>query len=139
MFLHFGWRSAAAFVLLFGTNSIVAADAPATGDLWQVTSKMSMAGMPGMPARVVQACTAKDWANPPSGNDQQRRCKRSNFQMTGDTATWTERCENPPMTGHGKITRQGDTFTGSIKFDSAQGNLTISLDGRRVGDCDNPS
>jgi uncharacterized protein DUF3617 len=133
-------RLVAAFVLVLGTHSIFAADAPPTGDLWQVTSKMSMQGMPmEMPAHVGQVCAAKTWTHPPGGNDQ-NKCKRTDFQMVGDTATWTESCEAPPMTGRGKITRQGaDAYTGSITFESPQGNMTINLDGHRVGGCDNPN
>jgi len=136
------YRLVAALVLLLGTDSIMAADAPAaaTGDLWQVTTKMSMAGMPmGMPAQVGQTCAAKVWTHPPGGNDQ-HKCTRTNFRMEGDTATWTESCENPPMTGHGEVTRQGaDAYTGAIEFESGRGNMTIKLDGHRVGDCNNPS
>ena len=138
MVLQFCRRLIAAFVLLLGANSILAADAPA-GDLWQVTSKMSMEGMPmEMPARVSQVCAAKVWTQPPGGNDQQK-CTRTDFHMADGTATWTERCENPPMTGHGTVTRQGtDDYTGSLKFESPQGNMTINLVGHRTGDCDKP-
>lgn len=41
------------------------------------------------------------------------------------------------MTGHGEITRQSpDAYTGSITFESPQGNMTINLGGQRIGDCD---
>jgi hypothetical protein len=91
-----------------------------------------------MPAHVSQVCAAKVWTQPPGGNDQQK-CARTDFHMAGGTATWTERCENPPMTGHGTVTRQGtDDYTGSIKFESPQGNMTINLVGHRTGDCDKP-
>jgi hypothetical protein len=64
-------RLVAAFVLLLGTNSILRAD---TGwrDLWQVTSKMSMEGMPMKCLRTCRRfCAAKVWTQPPGGNDQQ--------------------------------------------------------------------
>jgi len=90
-----------------------------------------------MPAQMAQVCAAKIWTHPPGGDEH--RCKRSDFKMVGTTASWTERCENPAMTGHGEVTRQSaDAYTGSIKFESAQGNMTIKLDGHRVGGCDNP-
>src|SRR5262245_29073942 len=140
MVLKFCGRLVAAFLLLLGANSILAADAAPAGDLWQVTSKMSMEGMPmAMPARVSKVCAAKVWTQPPGGNDQQK-CTRTNFQMASNTATWTETCESPPMTCQGTITRQGaDAYTGSLKFQSPQGNMTINIDGQRLGDCDKPN
>jgi len=107
----------------------------ATGDQWQVSSTMSMEGMPNaMPTRVSSVCMPKTWAQPPgSGNSQ---CTRSDFNVDGAKATWAEKCENPPMTGHGEVTRRGDAFTGAIRFASPQGNVTINLSGRRTGDCE---
>lgn len=109
--------------------------AAAAGDQWQVGSTMSMEGMPNaMPSRVSSVCMPKTWVQPPgSGNNQ---CTRSDFHLDGATATWTEKCENPPMTGHGEIARQGDAFTGAIRFASPQGNMIINLSGHRTGDCD---
>jgi len=43
------------------------------------------------------------------------------------------------MTGTGEIIRDGDAaYSGSIKFVSADGILTIKLDGSRVDECDKP-
>ncbi len=115
---------------------IVAAEA---GDLWQVTSAMSMPGMPAMPARASSTCMATTWSQPPGGANNS--CTRTDFHVDGAKATWTETCTNPPMTGHGEVTRQGsDTFSGAITFAAPQGmpagNMTIKLDGHRVGACD---
>ena len=131
------FRFAAVPVLLLLAPATFAADA--AGDLWQVTSKMSMAGMPmAMPSQVSKVCAAKTWTQPPGG--MRGKCTRSDFKMDGTTATWTEKCENPPMTGRGEIARQGaDAYTGTIKFASPQGDMTINVDGQRIGDCDNPT
>jgi hypothetical protein len=60
--------------------------------------------------------------------------------MDGPKATWKITCDPPhAMTGTGEITRDGDAaYTGAMKFASADGNLTMKLDGRRVGECDKP-
>jgi hypothetical protein len=43
------------------------------------------------------------------------------------------------MNGTGELVREGtDAYTGTIKFTSPQGNMTINLKGKKVGDCDNP-
>lgn len=133
--------SAAALVLLGSLPAVLAADPPPAGDLWQVTSKMSMEGLPmEMPAQTVKYCAAKVWTKPPAGDNPQQKCKRSEYTVTGNKITWTESCESPPMTGQGEIIRQGnDAYTGTIKYASEQGNMTIKLTGRKVGDCDHPS
>jgi hypothetical protein len=124
---------AAGLALSAMTHSVAAA----TGDLWQVTTTMSMEGMPSaMPARAASVCTAKTWSQPPGSANSS--CTRSDFHVDGAKTTWTETCTNPPMTGHGEITRHSDTFTGAITFESPQGNMKINLDGQRTGDCDVP-
>ncbi len=127
------------FAMVAVVFALAESAAAAAGDLWQVTSNMSMVGMPaGMPAQLSKVCAATTWTQPPGG--LRGNCTRSDFRLEGQKATWTEKCTNPPMTGHGAITRQGtDAFTGSITFESPQGNMTINLDGQRVGDCDNPT
>jgi Protein of unknown function (DUF3617) len=135
------YRLAAAMLVLLGSSAALAADAAdQPGDLWQVTSKMVMEGMPmAMPARMSQVCAPKVWTQPPAGGGDGQHCTRSDFTMNDGTATWTETCSNPAMTGHGEMTRHGaDAYTGAIHFESADGNMTINIDGQRVGGCDNP-
>ncbi len=93
-----------------------------------------------MPAQTTKVCAAKVWTKPPAGDNPQQKCTRTDYAITGNKVTWTESCESPPMTGTGEITRQGDdAYTGSIKYVSEQGNMTIKLTGRKIGGCDNPS
>jgi hypothetical protein len=43
------------------------------------------------------------------------------------------------MTGQGEITYEGtDAYTGTIKYTSSEGNMTINLTGKKIGTCDNP-
>jgi hypothetical protein len=43
------------------------------------------------------------------------------------------------MTGTGEIVYSGtDSYTGTIHFVSAEGNMTINLSARKVGTCDHP-
>jgi hypothetical protein len=117
-----------------------AATAHAPGDLWEVTSQMSMEGMEmAMPAQTLKVCAAKTWNAPPTPANEQQKCRNSDFKVEGPKATWKTTCENPPMTGVGEITKEGaSAFAGSIKFASDAGNMKITLNGRRVGDCDDP-
>ena len=117
-----------------------AASAHAPGDLWEVTSQMSMEGMDmAMPAQTLKVCAAKTWNAPPTPANEQQKCRNSDFNVEGPKATWKTTCENPPMTGVGEITKDGaSAFSGSIKFNSEAGNMKITLNGHRLGDCDNP-
>ena len=146
MALPYSRRASGAVLTLLGSLVVVAAgpraDTPsAAGDLWEVTSKMSMEGMPmEMPAQKMKVCAAKVWTKPPAGDNPRQKCTRSDYAIDGDKVTWTESCESPAMTGKGEITRQGDdAYDGSIQYASDQGNMTIKLAGRKIGTCDNPT
>jgi len=134
-------RSSVAALFLLGLLPVLAAEIPAKGDLWEVTSKMSMEGLPmEMPVQTAKVCAAKGWTRPPVGDNEHQKCTRSEYITTDNKVTWTESCKSPPMTGKGEITRQGnDAYTGTIVYASAQGNMTIKLSGRKIGGCDNPS
>ena len=121
--------SALAFVLL-------PLQAQAPGDLWQVTTKMSMPGMT-MPGQSSQVCAAKTWTKPPGGERQ--GCTTSNFARNGNTATWDTVCTGQQsMMGHGEITLSGDTYKGTIKLSGNGFAMTIELEGKKLGDCPNP-
>jgi hypothetical protein len=135
-------RAAAATLLLLGMPLGLLADPPAKGDLWEVSSKMSMEGMPmEMPAGpTLKVCAPKVWTRPPAPANAHQTCRRSDYTVSGNKITWTESCESPAMTGKGEIIRQGnDAYTGSIAYAAEQGNMTIKLTGHKVGTCDNPS
>lgn len=129
-------------VLLALVSSFVPAPGAETkvpGDLWEVTSQMSMEGMPmALPARKVKVCSPKDWTEPPGGADERRKCTNSGFTMEGGRATWKVTCAGPPaMTGDGEITRDGAaSWSGTIKFASEEGAMTVTLSGRRLDDCE---
>ena len=131
--------------VLLGVASItpgaVAADAPPKGDRWEITSQMSMEGMPmKLPANKVKVCSPKDWKEAPGSADERRKCVNSDFHMDGNKATWKVVCAGPPaMTGDGELTRESDdAWAGTIKFTSADGSMTLTLAGQKLGECENP-
>jgi hypothetical protein len=117
--------------------SAMPAHADANGDLWEVTSQMTMEGMPagmGMPAQTRRTCTAHEWTKPPVSQDE-RGCKASDFSSTPTKTTWKFTC--PDVTGSAEITRTSpDAYTGWMKMTMDQGTMTMNLTGKRVGDCD---
>jgi hypothetical protein len=120
--------------VFLGPVAVMAAQA--TGDLWQVTPQMVMGTMT-MPLPPQQVCSAKQWTAPPTGRGPDATCVNSDFAMAGiNTATWKITCQSPPSTGTGEITRMGaGAWTGAIKYNSAQGEMTINLNATRLGDC----
>lgn len=121
-------------------SSLPRADTPPeTGDLWQVVTQMSMEGMPmKMPARRIQVCAARDWTRPPGGDDADRGCTSSDVVVEDQTMTWTSTCSDG-MTGHGEITRDGDNaYAGTIVYASEDGDVTINIEGKKIGECDHP-
>ena len=132
-------RWTAAFVVVLSMlrlGALAGSQAP-KGDLWEVTSRPSMEGMPmKLPSSTAKVCSAKEWKEPPGG---QKNCKNSNMKTEGTKVTWDVQCTGPSMTGHGEIIRDGaSAFDGTIKFSSDQGNMTVKLSGKKLGDCDNP-
>jgi len=125
-------------ILTFASPVSRAAPAsPATkGDRWDVTSRISMEGMQ-MPAQTHQVCASKDWQAPPGALSAGQNCTISDLRSTGAKTTWKMSCSSPDMSGEGEITRTGaDAYTGAIRMESAEGNVTINLSGKRTGECD---
>lgn len=112
--------------------------------LWEITTKMEMAGKSGgaMPQQMVRQCvTRKDLEDPrrttPSGDS---RCKMTDYKMQGNTASWKMACEGKNgMTGSGTITYSGDSYRGNqtmaMKHSGQVMNMKMDFSGRRVGDC----
>ena len=111
------------------------------GDLWEVTSKMSMQGMPyDMPATTLKVCAVKNVVEPPGSTNDERGCVNSEMKKVDNKVTFKSVCAGPPaMTGEGEITFEGtDSYTGTIKYVIEGGSMTINLTGKKIGGCDNP-
>jgi hypothetical protein len=122
----------------FAALAVTPVLADANGDLWKVTTQMSMEGMPagmGMGAQTRQVCTAHEWTKPPVGSDD-RGCKTTDFARNGNKSTWKISCPDG-MSGSGEITRSSpDAYSGWMKMTmSGMGTMTMNLSGERVGDC----
>jgi hypothetical protein len=122
--------------------SAFAADAPKNPmkpGKWEVTTQMDMPGMQ-MPARTFTKCVTKEEAenaenSVPRGR-QDAACKLSDVKVEGNTISWKMNCPERQMTGEGKATYEGDTYTGEMHVKSADHEMTIKYTGKRLGDCD---
>jgi hypothetical protein len=130
--------AAAASLVLLALAPAHADDPP--GILWDMTSQMSMAGMPfSPPPTKLKVCTPRVWTRPPPGGDA--TCVNSDFQRPSpNKVTWTMQCSGEmPMTGTGEITFVGeDSYSGAINATAEGMAMTINLSGTKIGTCNNP-
>jgi hypothetical protein len=103
---------------------------------------MQMAGMQMPPNKSVSCVTAEQLKKDPasglmtSPQGSQSQCKTVAYRFSGNTATWKVVCEGQtPMTADGTMTLLNDTYTGSMKMNMPQGEMTMQLAGKRLGDC----
>ena len=129
--------AASALVALAWTQAV---HAQAAGDLYEVTVRMEMAGMPmQMPATTHRNCVKK------GGSDadlvpHQDNCTVTDAKRTGNRLTFAIACTGrDAMKGTGDFTFAGDGYTGQIrlagKMENEDVQVTQAIAGRRVGAC----
>jgi hypothetical protein len=116
--------------------------APAQGpdDLWEVTTKMDMAGMPfAMPPQTSRVCTQKGKQNEAMA-PQDKNCRMTDMRQSGSRTTFKIVCEGKDrMTGTADFTHGVDSYQGVMRFqgvmDGRQVDMTQNIAGRKVGNC----
>jgi hypothetical protein len=122
------------------------AQSPIRAGRWEVTMQMQMAGSPmQMPEMKTTRCVTPEEATDPARSmpagpegrgGQKSDCKMSDYKTSGNTATWKMVCTSPqPMTMTGEMTFNDDSYTGTMKSDTPQGQMTMKMAGKRLGDC----
>ena len=132
-----GRLMAASAIAFLALTPARATDPP--GFSWEMTSQMTMAGMPFTPPPTrLTRCLPRVWTSPPPGGDSS--CVATNYQRVGSTVTWTMQCGGKmPMTGEGEITFDGpDSYSGAINATAEGMSMVIMLTGRKIGTCDKP-
>ena len=116
------------------------AAAQGSDDLYDVTVKMEMAGMPMvMPPMSQRVCVRK------GGNDnefvpKQENCSVSDARRSGNKLTFRMVCTGRnAMTGAGDFTFAADAYSGQIrmkgKMEGQDIEMTQTIAGKRVGGC----
>ncbi len=118
------------------TAVIAAAEAPAgaKGTVWETTSTMEMPGM-AMPPTTIRHCAPEgEWKEPPATQPKDSKCKVSDFKQSGKTTTWKMSCDGEQkMTGLGTMTRDGDTYRGTMTMTTSRGTMNMKTSGRKIG------
>ena len=141
MMQSLGYRSANATLAASALVALAWAQpvhAQAAGDLYEVTVRMEMAGMPmQMPAMTHRNCVKK------GGSDadlvpHQDNCTVTDAKRTGNRLTFAIACTGrDAMKGTGDFAFAGDGYTGQIrlagKMENEDVQVTQAIAGRRVG------
>jgi hypothetical protein len=109
-------------------------------DLWEITSKMEMPGMPmAMPAQTQRICVAK------TGKDddyipKRENCRLQDSRRTGNKVTYKMVCTGKDaLTISGETTFAATSYEGRMqmsgKMDGQQVEMNQTYSGKRVGDC----
>ena len=110
--------------------------AQGTDELWEVTMKMEMPGMPAMPAQTSQVCKLKGDRDPSKTADKGSDCKVVDSKQSGNRSTWKAVCTKPDaMTMLGDVTYAADRYQGTIKITGSDMDMTQNISGKKIGNC----
>jgi hypothetical protein len=130
-------------MLLTVTAATILAQNPMRPGRWEVTMQMQMANMPmQMPEMKTTQCVTeaqlKDPASsvPSAAARNNSSCKVSDYKTAGSMVSWKVACTGQEaMTGTGEMNFSGDTYTGLMKMMMSQGEMSMKMSGKRLGDC----
>ena len=123
--------------------SIAAASAQAgTGNLYSVTTKMEIVGMPfAMPPQTTEVCGPKDAASEKMVPHDEN-CRVEDFRVVGNKSSFRMICTGEqPMTATGEFEQLPDAgYRGTMRAKTDMGgepmDMTMKFEGRRLRDCD---
>jgi hypothetical protein len=129
-------RLATASLLLALAAPVASAQGPAgrPGVIWESTSTMEASGM-AMPPQTIRHCAPEgDWKEPPSTQPPDSKCKMTDLKQSGKTTSWKMVCEGKEKaSGQGTVTRDGDTYRGTMSFTTSHGTMDVKTSGRKIG------
>jgi hypothetical protein len=114
---------------------------PGQDELWEVTFKADMAGMPmAMPAQTQQICRPKGTGKDEELVPKERDCRVTDIKRSGNRMTFTMICEGKDkLTGTGDIVSDRDRYQGTMRMqgtmDGSPITMTQTFSGKRLGNC----
>jgi hypothetical protein len=131
-------RAVLALLSTIALGAASPAGAQGKDDLWEVSSKMEMPGMPmAMPAQVNRVCLGKNRKDedlvPRQGD-----CRMVDSKRAGNKFSYRMECSSPePSVIVGELTFGNDAYDGQMRMTMTRTNdtMNMALSGRRVGDC----
>jgi len=120
------------------------AAAQGTDELWEITMKMEMPGMPmAIPPQVSKVCVAKGANDENFVPKQQGECKSVDSKRVGNKYTFRMVCDGKnKMTANGEITFKDGAYDGRMEMagmmEGQPMNMNQTYAGKRVGTCTAP-
>ena len=140
MFLHRQSVLLTLIVIATAFSCSTSAFAQGKDDLWEVTMKMEMPGMPmAMPAQVHRVCVSKNRKDEDL-IPKRENCKVLESSKSGNKLTYKMACTGEDaMTATGEMTYAANSYEGRTRMTTKSGGDTVSMQqtfaGKRVGDC----
>jgi hypothetical protein len=134
-------KTAALFcAVLLLPASIQAAGSPMQEGLWEISSTMSMPGMPyKIPPTKVTHCYTKEELKDSQKTipKQDGDCKMTDVKYSGSRMTWKMVCTGKSTgKGEGEIVYKGSTaYEGSMKMETQGMVMTSKYKAKRIGAC----
>lgn len=124
---------------LFAAASAVAQSG--TGNLYRVTTRTEMVGMPfQMPAQTVEVCGPKNQASEKMVPHDEN-CTVTDFKVSGNKSSYTLTCRGEsPMTAKGEFEQLGpDAYRGKMNMvgssDGERMEMNMTFEGKKIRDC----
>ena len=115
---------------------LAAAHAAGTDELWEVTTQMNMAGMPaGMGAQTQQVCNEKTADKKPV-MPARENCKVTDYKESGNRVTISVTCPEGTSVIEQTYNAARTEYKGTMKMKTRDGDMTMTMNGRKVGSCD---
>ena len=131
-------RACAGIVLAFGLIAPLLASAQGKDDLWEVSTKMEMPGMPmAMPAQTNRVCIGKNRKDE-DFVPRQGDCRMVESKRVGNKFTYKMDCSgNFSALVDGAITFGNNAYDGRMHMAMKNTNDTMNMTftGKRIGDC----
>jgi hypothetical protein len=106
-------------------------------ELWEVTSQMSMPGMPaGMGGNTQRVCQDKDPSKQGVQGPNMENCKITDMKQSGNKTTLTLTCPDSRALIENTYNAARTEYKGTMRMTSRDGDMTMTLSGRKVGACD---
>jgi len=129
-------------VLIAALVASLSVAAQGKDELWEISSKMDMPGMPmAMPAQVNRVCVGKNRKDEDLV-PRQSNCRVVDSKRAGSKFTYKMECTgNEPMTMVGEMTFGTNAYDGQMRMTMTKTNDTMNMavSGKRVGDCTAPA
>lgn len=126
-----------ALLAVLGTKVVALADDKPTGELWQQTMSMQMAGM-SMPPRTMQVCVppgkADEALSKPQGPGMNDNCSLQDAKREGNRFTAKFMCMGKqPVQGTVETIFAGDHVTGTMTMSMSGQQMTMKTDSQKLG------